>query len=299
MRSHDVARWTARFLLAGGCCALLAGCGAKLYEQRLGKTAIMFRHLDLLNDNLASAWGDPGGIELRVPLAFSMIPAPPPEDPEAEGGEKEAGADKEKGGGKPGGKGGGKSEAMDERQPSFMNVELPGLRAAFRTEVAGSGDEKAEPQKAFLYVLSNLSLAPDPKKDGETPRRFRGEKFHEDVVKLLSEALNAKIQPDPDPEKWISQEFPAGNEPYVDRVKYTPLIIEPEQTFGDGKKVFSLYLFQQGEIQVLLMFVLPDSVDMNLKRQVDLCLETLRVRGDKLTPVGAPTGPQGASGPSL
>jgi hypothetical protein len=84
-------------------------------------------------------------------------------------------------------------------------------------------------------------------------------------------------------------------------VKYRNVTVTPTEEIAGYTRQFSVYMYSQGDIQVIVLFVLPADADAseNLLKRVPLCLETLAVTGDKLAlPMkgGAPSaaGTQGA-----
>jgi hypothetical protein len=257
---------------------LLAGCGAEAYEQRLGNTKKLFEHMELVNQNLQGTWSDPGtGVGLRVPLQFEVLPAPVRTEPDpaqknaADGGEDNGAEDAE--------------EVPDDRQPDYMNIGLPGLRGAFRATVKMFAGNNASAQgEAFLYVMTNHDLADRPEQARE---------FEVEFVKTLCEALHTSADSERD---WRKDRFPAGdpaNNGFVQPLEYKTVTLTSSEDIAGYVRQFSAYMFDQGEIQVILLFALPADTDTseNFQKRIPLCLETLSVSGSRLTlPVkgGAP-----------
>src|SRR5262249_39804462 len=125
MRRHVwPARSDVRFCLLGlvPLALALAGCGGELYEERLANTKILFAHEDLPNQSRRGGCTDADpGVGLRLPLKFEM--PPPPAAPAAA--DKPPGEEPAE---EP-------DEVPDDRQPKYLNVELPGLRGAFLAQV--------------------------------------------------------------------------------------------------------------------------------------------------------------------
>src|SRR5262245_42394180 len=139
--------------------AALSGCGGEIYEERLANTRILFAHEELLNQHLQGKWTDAeNGLGLRVPLKFEVLSPPAGADkpPAQEGDEPDEDA-----------------EIPDERQPKFLNVELPGLRGAFLSQVrildGNKGDHTGD---AWVYVMSNHDLADKPDVARDFNRNF-------------------------------------------------------------------------------------------------------------------------------
>lgn len=255
------------FLIALG---LLAGCGRQEYEERLENTRKLFAHLEILDANLHRDWVDvPTGVKLRVPLQFSAMAAPASSaaaSGSSLGGESGAGKN---GDGK---KGAAAPEMPDERQPKYLNVELPGLRGAFTTSLKVIGANGANSQAdGFIYVLSNHHLA----NSGDSARTF-----HQDVVAAVAEALRMGVKP----EDWRDERFPQKVGTFAEEVPYKSVVLAPAEAIFGVERRFSLYLYSQGDVQVVVLFVLPKDVDGSerLTDRIPLCLETLRVTGEKL-----------------
>jgi hypothetical protein len=149
---------------------VLAGCGTEQYDDRLRNTATLFAHEELLKQHLQGKWSDAeNGIDLRIPHKFEVLPPPvkpePKEKPAGEEGEK---TEEEE------------VEVIDDRQPKYLNVELPGLRGAFRAEVKVIADNNLETTgDAWIYVLSNQDLA---------ERIDEAKEFNTSFVKTLAAA---------------------------------------------------------------------------------------------------------------
>lgn len=279
---------------------LLAGCGAEAYEKRLGNTKLLFAHMELVNQNLQPTWGDPEtGVSLRAPLQFALLPAPvkAAADPAAEKqkaangdankqaeGEPAAMEDEEE----------SDEEVPDDRQPAYINIGLPGLRGAFKATVKMIAENNANADgEAFLYVLTNHDLAEKPEEAKE---------FEKEFIKTLTETLHVSVDPDKD---WRDEKFPLGDPAtngFVSPVKYRNVTVTPPEEIAGYTRQFSVYMYEQGDIQVIVLFVLPADTDTseNLTKRIPLVLETLAVSGSKLTlpmkgsaaPAGG--GPQGA-----
>jgi len=266
----------ARFLAMLPLALILAGCGADLYEERLGNTRILFAHMQLLNEHLQGRWTDPEtGVSLRPPLQFGLLapPVKPQKATDAQGkpADGEAGNDTEE------------EEIHDDRQPKYLNVELPGLRGAFQAQIKYIGDNNLDAVgDAWLYVMTNHDLAEQVE---------QAKTFNQDFVKSLAEA--AHVSP-PEADKFESIEYPRvpkrmpgvpSSGPFVKPVKYTAVTINPPEAIDGMERQFSLYLHEQGDIQVIVLFVLPQNVATSerFSERIPLCLETLEVAGDRLS----------------
>ena len=273
---------------------LLAGCGAEAYDQRLGNTRLLFAHLEFLNQNLQGTWGDSEtGVSLRVPLQFVMLPPPvrAETDPAAEKQKPAMGAANEGADGQPAAmeeeEEEGADEIPDDRQPKYMNIGLPGLRGAFRATVKMIAENNTSAEgEAFLYVLTNHDLADQPEQAKE---------FEQEFIKILTEALHVSVEPDKD---WRVAQFPLGDPSsngFVRPLKYKNVTVTSAEDIAGYTRQFWAYMYDQGDIQVIVLFVLPADTDTseNFTKRIPLCLETLSVSGNNLAlPMkgGAPAG---------
>lgn len=267
--------WLLGLVCAG---ALLAGCGADLYEQRLANTRLMFAHKDLQNKNLQQLWSDAEtGVSLRVPLQFAvMSPPAPTEQAAAAGGAAGPARPDAKGqGGAEPAEEEGPEEIPDDRQPKYMNFELPGLRGAFTTHVKYIAENNVlSDGEGFLYVLSNHELAEQPDQAREFSRNF---------IKSLGETVHVVIEAN----DWKDDSYPSearSKATFVRPVKYRNVTVTSTEEIAGYARQFSAYLYEQGDIQVIVLFVLPNGIDSSekLTDRIPLSLETLGVAGTQL-----------------
>lgn len=261
---------SAAWLLVAIGSLIAAGCGSELYEHRLANTKVLFAHMDLLNQNLQGAWNDPSvGVQLRAPLQFVLLP--PPVKPEPAPGEQKGAKPPEGQGGQEGAEEGESEEPeiIDDRQPKYINIELPGLRGAFQApvKVLSQGNSLADGE-AYLYVMTNHDEANDIE---------RAQEFEKNFVNTLSEAVHETVTD----ESWQNETFPARKGNFVRPVAYRSVSISPSEDIAGLARQFTLYCYQQGEIHVIVMFVVPKDVDAGerLIERIPLCLETLEVSG--------------------
>ncbi|MFN0051185.1 MAG: hypothetical protein ACKV0T_03285 [Planctomycetales bacterium] len=274
--SHSRPRQSRTHLLLGAAWAacLISACGGELYEQRLQNTRKFFAHLELLNANLHPDWSDgEAGIKLRVPRQFLVMP--PPEKPEVSETSK---SDSD-------GFAAEEQEApvvVDDRQPRFLTnddnepVELPGLRGAFYAQVKIIGaNGAAGTATSYIYVLSNHHLYDDADK---------AQRFNTDLVSLVSETLHGGVTA----ESWHEEKFPPRPGSFAQTVRYKAVDFTPPDPIEGVEMQMQALTFEQGNVQVTVLFVVPRDIDSaeKMTERIPLCLETLRVAGDKVT---APT----------
>jgi hypothetical protein len=277
---------------------LLAGCGAEAYDKRLGNTKLLFAHMEVLNQHLQGTWSDSEtGISLRAPLQFVLLPPPvrAAADPAAEKNKpaRNAGAQEEAAEGEAAAMEegeAGEEEVPDSRQPEYINIGLPGLRGAFKATVkliAGNNANANSEGEAFLYVLSNHDLAEKPEEAKD---------FEKEFIKILTETLHVSVDADTG---WRDEKFPPGDPStngFVTPLKYRNVTVTSPEEIAGYTRQFSAYMYEQSDIQVIVLFVLPADTDTseNMTKRIPLVLETLAVSGNKLAlpakGFGAPAG---------
>jgi|GEM_PF-1864991 len=250
-RTSGANRWCCGLVVA----ALLAGCGVKQYEERLASTSNMFAYMQLLDDNLAPPWTD-FGITIRVPRQFGLIP--PPQRP----------ARKKDDDNEP------PEEVIDDRQPDYINVELPGLVGAFQAPLETVGeDNTVATHPGFIYVLCNQYVRPGSKLDPAKAATFTN-----DFLDRLTAALHVSID-HRDPSKWRNETFPVKREPFLKLVDLKVLELKSEDLIHDVPTQFAIYQYELEGAQVLIMTVLPETTSPSerLTERVPLALGTLVV----------------------
>jgi hypothetical protein len=251
------------------------GCGQAVYEQRLENTKRYYGHLGQLNANLAAEWQGPG-ISIRPPLGFVLIPSPQrPENAVAAG--RGDGADP------------ADAAVLDERQPNFVNLDLPGLIAAWKWESFDAEGQARSQQTSYMYLLSNQEIGANPE------LREQALKFHDNTLRELSNTLEANVpRDDKGGTALVPEQFPANRDVFVAQLTYDSIALDTDVSNDRTNRTFSCHLFTQGEVQVIVLFVYSDVAehqDVLLKR-IPLCLETLTVSGDKIgVPATTITGP--------
>src|SRR5262249_11853096 len=148
-----------------------------------------------------------------------------------------------------------------------------GLRGAFQAKVKVIGENKVDAEgDAWIYVMSNQDLA---------EKIDAAKEFSIGFVKSLAEALQLG---QPASENYESVRIPTRAGTFVKPLKYAAVAQKPEEEVGGLTRQFSLYMYEQGEIQVIVLFVIPQNVDGSekLTDRIPLCLETLDVPGNQL-----------------
>lgn len=247
--------------------AVSAGCGVDTYEYRLEETRRYYSYLDRLNHFLGPAWAAQG-VELRVPRQFSLM-APPG-----------APADKDA------------PPPRDPRQPTFAQLDLPGLQGAWEGSLSLAGNEGRAP--GYLYVLSNAQLTM------EGAPKEKEAAFNRDVVETIAKAIG---QPVPDLDKCPTLQRPKkGIEAYVPPVKYKIITPGLPTTVNDKEYRIQIYSFAKPKAvsQITIVLIAPQDVSGSekLEQAMDLCLETLAVRAlpPKLPQAGKGPAPPKARG---
>ena len=236
--------------------AVLAGCGAEVYESRLNETKKYFAYLDRLNRELSPAWTG-SGISYRAPQVFRPIPPPRPEK-DAEGNVIEP--------------------TSDPRQPEFIEGELPGLvgtwQAPVKAEAEVEGEREIVEVPAYLFLLSNYSLWADGDIEKATG-------FADTAVRQISGDLIVRIAP----EMAKQTRYPSGTQGtnYVEPRQFTTWDVLPDKEIHGTKYTASVYVYRAGDMQVVLLALLPRNTTSPplLAEKVLLSLETLNVSNQK------------------
>ena len=233
--------------IVAGCllCGLLSGCGAREYESRLTETVKYLQYIDMLNESLSGTEWSASSYNVkkfRVPKQLELIP--PPADP---------------------------NSTFDSRQPDYLEWKIPGLLGAWWAQVAVEADG-AEQLPCYMYVASNHHMFLD------TSLVEHALEFHATVVSGLTDALG--MGPNPAIEWDEERHPPAGG--YVSQKAYSAATLYPQRQIHGVQYEFAIYLHQQKDVQVAVIFVIPRDVSRSeqLAERIALSLETLEVSPD-------------------
>jgi hypothetical protein len=224
----------------------------------------MFAYMQLLDDNLAAPW-TAFGVTLRVPRQFGLIP--PPQRPTKKKDDDQPPA-----------------EVIDDRQPDYINLELPGLVGAFQAPLETVvEDNSVISHPGFLYLLCNQFAAPGTKLDPA-----KAPTFTSDFLDRLTAALHVSID-HRDPAAWKKESFPLKREPFLKLIDLEVLELLPEDPIDDVPTRFTIYRFEQEGTQVLIMTVIPDTVSPSerLSERIPLSLGTLVVNPGEMVSSGS------------
>ena len=244
---------------------LVSGCGAAAYEQRLQETAKYFAYVEKLDANLAAPFKAGSIDELRVPLQFREIKAPPLIKNE---------------------KGEVVPPDVDPRQPNYLLMEFPKdtLIATWEAPFDVVTKDGVEKRKGYIYALSNASMS-DPDQAAD---------FTKNVLNKLAEALRV---PTPDYSKFDAEEYPRAKM-YTVPNKFRVYRFGADQAVIDGLPyTVELYLNEPGgDVQLLLVVVLPVGIDSKekLAERIPMMLESLKANKKK-QPIKK-SGPAAATG---
>lgn len=242
----------------------VCGCGTGKYEARLQNSVKYFDYLDQLNQNLSQRSSfQNGAISYRAPLQFSPLQAPLPGDFDKDGNLLPGKA--------------------DLRQPIFIpGLTFEGLEAAWITNFPAAGD-KSFPGYLFLVTNRNFYLDDD--------RKERALEFSNKTIADIGSTLQTAT---PDQLDWIKQTVPE-NASYSKPVHYKMISLAAQKPVLGPTTNVRIYRHDtgemkdgQGEIQTLLIFVLPRAYESGAKtppddllNRIDKSLETLLVDSQK------------------
>lgn len=224
---------------------VLAGCGSAKYEERLGATVKMFDHMHRLDKELKKPFRDKESkIQYRPPRNFKLIPAPKPIHDE---------------------EGNLIYPELDERQPIFLEEDLPGMIASWSADVTADLDGESVSAEAHIYLISNLSHLAEPGTASYTM----------DVLEILSRELGIEIA-----EGSLQEELYPGksSQGFVKQVAYKVRTIIPAQLIDGVEAEFTIYLHRNGDSQIFLLTAIPKDVNRrdDLMTRLDLSLQTLK-----------------------
>jgi len=253
---------------------LLAGCGYQTYEQRLGESQRYFAYLEKLDSNLAAPAPKEGSIEeIRVPLQFRQVPKP-------------AMVKNEKGESVP--------PDVDPRQPNYLLIEFKGLNGTWEAVFDITTTAGREKRKGYIYALANASLFisdPDTAAD-----------YTKNILAQLAGALRV---PTPDATAAVLEEYPRSKT-YTQPNKFDVYRFSSDQVvIDDLPHTVEVYVHRQGDVQFLLVIVLPAGIDNStakLTERIPLMLERLKISSKRQAAAkkggAAATGPASATLPS-
>ena len=252
--------------------ALLAsGCGYEEYNRRLGETAQYFAYQEKMNTNLAVPTRELPIEEIRLPIQFSPLPKPKPPAKSADSTVSE-------------------EVPFDPRQPNFINATLPGLVAAWQAPVDTLVDGKSAVRPGYIFAVSNYWMF-------TTGQAELAPLFTRDIRRLAAANFidpRNPVQKDPDG-MGDRESFPRAAK-YTPPVPYDVTRFNPEQPINDVRYTVELFSHRSGDIQVVLIVVLPRDADVQrakLNERIPLMLETLKVSNKK--PVAPPKKVGGAA----
>lgn len=253
----------------------LAGCGYDLYEERLGHTKLYFAYLEKVENFLAPKFAD-AGVEIRPPRQFESIPRPTPPKKETKPGEKAPAS-------------GPDVPLVDLRQPDYVNITFPGLLAAWKAPLTVQVKDKPETRLAYLYLLSNYWDFAKADTAKEAPN------FSQKVMNLVWNELDI---PDRD-RKADPVSYPKLRS-FVPRKDFSEALVRPQKLIDGVKYQFDAYLHQQGDIQAVVVLVVPAGAEgiEQLNTAMSLMLENLIVREEKPR-MGSSAGSGPPPGPSV
>lgn len=259
-----------RSLFAGLLACACFGCGSDQYQLRLNESAVYYRYLENIEQNVAPKWSDGIVESLRVPKQFQMIPAPVPV--KNEDGTEEP-------------------PAVDLRQPDFLNLEFPtaGLLGAWEAPFTLQLGGTTEVHKGYIYVLSNYwsFLGEDPLK------------FGDDMVHRVGNALEDPIPQEKIGDPIVEQHPKRGA--YLPEGTYSVFQFHPKvitlRTADRETKVnytFTMYRkLNNGDVQGIILLAIPESVSSQEKipERTAMMLDHFQITRTPPRPGQATSGP--------
>lgn len=241
---------------------VLPGCGSAKYEERLAQTVKYYEYINRMNTHLMPNTYSNYGMTMRVPLKFQEVPlVKNKNDP-----------------------------TFDNRQPDYLNFQLPGLVSCFKADLQTSlPDGKVESRPCYLYLLSNASRWQSYKANTGMPDPM---KFGDEFAQILGSGLGQSSL------KKVEEMFPADKD--RDYGTQKPLIwcaINPKEPFHGVSTEFKFFEFKRGDVQGIALYVYPVGVSASekLHESIPLSMNTFEV---VKPPMGAKPGAPAAPKPT-
>jgi hypothetical protein len=236
--------------------ALLAGCGASAYEDRLARTDERNRYLAKLDEDLGPYWNHAGyQIWLRPPIGMVEIAAP--QKPKSENGEE--------------------VEMPPDLRQEFGGVplNLPGVIQTWEGNVPGAAASKYR-----VYVLGNHSRFISSSEDtSNEPKNYFG-----DLENVLGGFYGVTLTP------GDSGSAANNNEKFRIQIPATERFAVPRTFAGvhyvpaaEGQVPFNAWLYEHshGEMQCAVLMLAPPDSPPALRVALLTSLETIRVSNQK------------------
>jgi hypothetical protein len=264
-------------LLIGG----IPGCGADQYETRLKQSKDYYNYLDRIEQNLAPKWSDNRVVDMiRVPIQFQPIPAPVPV--KNENGEE--------------------TLPPDDRNLDFFSdltfnsQELIGAWQAPFSAVAKDGSTVTA--KGYILLLSNYW---EFLNDSGEALKFIGAKVNQVGNALKDQIPQDKLEKPPkEPHPKRGRYLP---EVWYDVYTFNPTVITLSDSESKPKQVnytFTLYAQTNGNIQGIVLVVLPDNIPQQEKLvdRIPMMLEHFHITRSEPKPASQTGGAPAATTPA-
>jgi len=235
---------------------MLAGCGQKVYEERLQESRLFYEYLQTIEEALAKApWKRPDlGMSMRVPKPFSVTMPGPAVHKDKEG-ELVTGP--------------------DPREKNSLGAPLPGLMEAWECAL----DSPDGQPNAWIYLLTNHSRFRDVDQGGPSPDDFLTDLEHE-LMRLfqvtIPEGETSRIGDNVRYRQWIPTQNSARAR-YTSPKDYTVIRFVPDAEYNSADLQATVYERKVGKIQVALVFLTRKSTSAAFRQRVGVALETFDV----------------------
>jgi hypothetical protein len=243
---------------------LATGCGARTYESRIALNSVpFFGYLQDLNANLGGETRK-RDVRFRLPATFTEIPAPKP-------------------------KKSGESAARDPRLPPGLSGDLPGLVAGFRGKMkAEDAGGKTRETTAYAYVLTNRFLL------ASRDASAKPSKYDQLLLNTIAAGLGQPAQPN-----WTPKPYPVGGKDFEPSFRYDTVAFDTDT--GGVPMRYEVYLRSKPPLIAAVVFVVPKNParEEQLKKRIDLALQTLRIEGGTAAPAPAAQGGAATGGPGF
>lgn len=273
------------------CMVFVCGCGAEVYEKRLAETVKHYEYMDKINSAVVPTPFNADGISIRVPKKFTPIIYDPRSRKKQDADEPEEEST---------------DEPKDPRQPDYMEIELPGLEAAWKMMVSVPLGDKDVQRPVYLYAMTNAKRWRRFKKEGaKDPKELHKDLLSElgqelDLIDALQEATGAGMASgDPKTNRYFSISVPdKSEERYTAPKNFTAINLVPEdRTYHDVETEFHVYLYSEGDAFAALLLVVPLNANPSerILERMEIALHTMNAFKPDVT-AGAAAGGNPATG---
>jgi hypothetical protein len=260
---------------------LAVGCGSEIYRERLQETITYLEYQGRISRELGPEWSGKN-VRFQPPRQFELMPPP---QGQSDGGAGSAPID----------------ASEDPRQPHYLDIELPGLVAAWEAHVEADTGDGPTQHSAYLYLLSNYDRFVQ-QQDG-APGAGDPDNLIADFENRLCRAIGV-VLPEGNAASGTERNVryrelvPGGlpNSNYSAQQEFTGIQLAPARAVTDVPVEMQVYQWAGRNTQIVMLMVSPQGLSPHeaLHDRLLLALETFRVSDQLPTRPALTSSPGGA-----